>query len=86
MTKTKEDKMKTYVGTKIVSAEPEIRNDLNYVASPGYKIVYEDGYTSWSPKDVFERCYREVTTSEASIISDNHTGECCDAENKDGTV
>lgn len=26
----------------------------------GYKVVYPDGYTSWSPKDVFEAAYRET--------------------------
>lgn len=24
----------------------------------GYYVVYEDGYESWSPKDVFEKAYR----------------------------
>ena len=24
----------------------------------GYKVVYEDGYESWSPQDVFEKAYR----------------------------
>ncbi len=24
----------------------------------GYKVIYEDGYESWSPKDVFEKAYR----------------------------
>ena len=27
----------------------------------GYKVVYPDGYVSWSPKDVFEEAYRETT-------------------------
>lgn len=27
----------------------------------GYKVVYPDGYTSWSPKAVFEEAYRETT-------------------------
>lgn len=27
----------------------------------GYKVVYEDGYESWSPTDVFEAAYRETT-------------------------
>ena len=27
----------------------------------GYKVVYEDGYESWSPQDVFEKAYRKVT-------------------------
>jgi hypothetical protein len=48
--------MKRYIGTKIVHAE--------IAANPkdgieGYKVVYGDGYESWSPKDVFEEAYRE---------------------------
>jgi hypothetical protein len=48
--------MKRYIGTKIVHAE--------IAASPkdgieGYKVVYGDGYESWSPKDVFEEAYHE---------------------------
>jgi hypothetical protein len=27
----------------------------------GYKVVYEDGYESWSPQDVFEKAYRKVS-------------------------
>lgn len=27
----------------------------------GYKVVYPDGYESWSPKEVFEEAYRETT-------------------------
>lgn len=27
----------------------------------GYKVVYPDGYESWSPKDVFEAAYRETS-------------------------
>ena len=27
----------------------------------GYKVVYEDGYESWSPQDVFEQAYRKVS-------------------------
>ena len=26
----------------------------------GYRVQYEDGYLSWSPKDVFEAAYRET--------------------------
>ena len=26
----------------------------------GYKVVYEDGYESWSPQDVFDRAYRQT--------------------------
>jgi hypothetical protein len=29
--------------------------------SVGYKVVYKDGYVSWSPKDAFEAAYRPIT-------------------------
>lgn len=49
--------MKQYIGTKIIQAEPMVgKNGKN-----GYKVVYPDGYESWSPKDVFEEAYRETT-------------------------
>ena len=47
--------MKNYTGVKIVKAEPQVKN-----GKPGYKVVYPDGYVSWSPKDVFEEAYREL--------------------------
>ena len=63
--------MKKYIGTKVVDATPAWRVDgkvyLKDEAVPrsmnredGYKVVYEDGYESWSPKDVFEKAYHEV--------------------------
>ena len=27
---------------------------------PGYRVRYQDGYESWSPKDVFEEAYRRT--------------------------
>ena len=64
--------MKQYIGTKIIQAEPAYRVDgkvfvkANIVPSgvhieDGYKVVYPDGYESWSPKDVFEAAYRETS-------------------------
>jgi hypothetical protein len=47
--------VKNYIGVKIVKAEPEERNGI-----PGYKVEYPDNYISWSPKDVFEKAYREL--------------------------
>ncbi len=47
--------MKNYIGVKIVKAEPQEKK-----GKPGYKVVYPDGYVSWSPKDVFEEAYREL--------------------------
>lgn len=58
--------MKAYVGTKLVQAAPAIKD-----GRPGYKVVYEDGYESWSPEDTFLRCYREVTPLERAIVIDD---------------
>ena len=64
--------MKQYIGTKIIQAEPAYRVDgkvlaksqpvpSGYHVEDGYKVVYPDGYESWSPKDVFEAAYRETS-------------------------
>ena len=37
-------------------AVPEDRTGQTW--EDGYKVVYPDGYVSWSPKDVFEEAYR----------------------------
>lgn len=63
--------MKKYIGTKVVNAIPAWRvmgkvylkdevipKSMN--REDGYKVVYEGGYESWYPKDVFEKAYREV--------------------------
>lgn len=46
----------TYIGTKIIQATPM----AGAQGQPGYQVVYEDGYTSWSPAHVFERAYRKT--------------------------
>lgn len=68
-------KMKTYIGTKIIEAIPAIRtggkvydaNELiprsRELVEEGYKVRYQDGYESFSPKDVFERFYLELTVN-----------------------
>ena len=48
--------MKTYIGTKTVEAEPK----TSETGSEGYRVVYQDGYESWSPKDVFDEAYRDT--------------------------
>lgn len=67
--------MKTYIGTKIIEAIPAIRKggkvyDANELiprsmepVEEGYKVRYQDGYESFSPKDVFERFYLELTVN-----------------------
>ena len=44
-----------YIGTKIVTAYPQEKD-----GKPGYGVIYADGYTSWSPKEVFEESYRAI--------------------------
>lgn len=68
--------MKNYIGVKIVKAEPATKAEfLTSVkesrqisegsdAEEGYIVVYPDGYTSWSPKEVFEKAYRELDCKE----------------------
>ena len=74
--------MDSYIGTKIVRAEPmekaafsfKVRSLEDVTIQPdghsqeGYKVMYEDGYVSWSPKDVFERAYRRITNAEVHLI------------------
>lgn len=45
--------MQKYIGTKIVQAEPAERDGRT-----GYKVLYTDGYESWSPSEAFEDAYR----------------------------
>ena len=47
--------MKNYIGVKIVKAEPKDNNGV-----PVYAVKYPDGYVSWSPKETFEKAYREL--------------------------
>lgn len=69
--------MKKYIGTKEVSAEPMSLGEFfkrtgrhPYANDPdahsndeaGYLVKYEDGYESWSPKEVFEKDYKVSET------------------------
>lgn len=67
--------MKAYIGSKIILAEPEpagipSKSGDPAQGTPGYKVVYPDGYVSWSPKDVFEEAYREVSIGETELVAD----------------
>lgn len=63
-------KMKTYIGTKIIKAEPMSHEDWlrsqekwsegQETAGDGYMVSYPDGYISWSPKKVFEDAYLDM--------------------------
>ena len=65
--------LKKYIGTKEVSATPAWQIDgtvypkdgvvpRSMNRKDGYKVVYEDGHESWSPKDVFEKAYKPSET------------------------
>lgn len=65
--------MKKFIGTKEVSAMPMTLGEFIKMSGRnpyenngkkhdgnerGYLVEYEDGYKSWSPKEVFEKAYR----------------------------
>lgn len=68
--------MTTFTGTKTVKACPMSLGEAEKVLgrkietsavenreeSEGYLVEYEDGYRSWSPKDVFDKHYRVSET------------------------
>lgn len=45
-----------YYGTKRITAWEEYQDGF-----PGYAVKYSDGYTSWSPQDVFEAAYKPIS-------------------------
>lgn len=69
--------LKAFVGTKILLAKP--MTETQYLESKGvdptnretqgagYLVVYDNGYRSWSPKDVFETHYRLLTDTERIV-------------------
>lgn len=69
---------KLYIGSKLIRAfqmdectflrEVKGQDVTNRETRPGYKVIYPDGYESWSPKEVFEVAYREVTNSERKLF------------------
>ena len=61
--------MREYLGVKLIKARPAYKLDGRIYPKDepypkaigledGYEVVYEDGYTSWSPKMTFEGAYR----------------------------
>ena len=70
--------MKSYIGAKIIQAElmDEVtflkefkgQKDLNQDTRSGYRVIYPDNYVSWSPKEVFETAYRNITDGEMKLL------------------
>lgn len=68
--------MKQYIGTKQVKAEPMTYGEAHkeglipenayveeYSDNKGYLVIYNDGYRSWSPANVFEEAYKVAETA-----------------------
>ena len=68
--------MKKYIGTKQIEAEPMTMGEAydkgllqagrvpneSEKSNAGYHVRYQDGYKSWSPKEVFEKAYKCADT------------------------
>lgn len=78
--------MQKYIGCKMVEAKSCVRvNGKVYDSMPdmdptkdsivevGYKVRYEDGYESFSPKAVFEKAYMPIGNN-VTITNDNVIG------------
>ncbi len=67
-----------YIGTKIIQAKrmsermflATVKGErlTGKVNRHGYLVVYPGGYKSWSPKDVFEQAYRQISDEETRMI------------------
>jgi hypothetical protein len=63
--------MKTFLGVKVVKAEPMTRGEFaaskgvpfpegEDAQEPGFRVLYPDGYVSWSPQATFVEAYRDI--------------------------
>jgi len=75
--------MKNYISHKKVQAEPmhyyealklKLINTDNEEPSEkdGYKVVYDTGYTSWSPATAFDKGYKELPESIVDKLQAEH--------------
>lgn len=62
--------MKVYIGTKLIKATPQVKD-----GKEGYKVIYDNGHESWSPKEVFESAYREVSNTEKELFFEKDSCE-----------
>lgn len=90
------NQLKQYTGTKTVKARPMtmgeayeckllkegIRPSECETDKAGYLVEYEDGYQSWSPKDVFDAAYKLSETFLDRLM--NEYEEICDRGEKYG--
>ncbi len=71
--------MEKYIGAKIIRAElmgrkafenkfKDGEHDLSKGDDEGYHVEYPGEYHSWSPRDVFEEAYREISEGEMDLL------------------
>lgn len=58
--------MAKFIGVKMVEAWPEEKNGV-----AGYAVKYSDDYISWSPKNVFDSAYFEISEEDGSKLNEN---------------
>lgn len=68
-----------YIGTKIVTAYPQEKD-----GKPGYGVIYADGYTSWSPKEVFEESYHRAIERDGQALNSAMRCTCSSLEKESG--
>lgn len=73
--------MEFYVGTKILEATEKTLGEYNTFrgweipadedpTTPGYLVRYDNGYVSWSPKNVFETSYIAIGPLDGTLSMD----------------
>lgn len=67
--------MRTFIGTKLIEAE--LDQDSAGKQLPRYRVVYPDGYVSYSPADVFEAAYKPINALpfHAALFALHNLGE-----------
>lgn len=71
--------MNTYIGCKMVEAEPMTREAYNQLRGwelpknenpedQGYLVKYNDNYISWSPKDIFEKQHFMLLSDKQELL------------------
>ena len=62
----------SYIGIKLIKAKPATFGEAQAILkrpatekdpvqdTPGYLVQYTDGYTSWSPKDIFDKSHYDL--------------------------
>lgn len=60
------------IGVKIVQYWEQDKD-----GNQGYAVKYEDGYTSWSPKDVFEKAYLPMGETNSNKVTEDMIRTIC---------